>query len=529
MYKNTNILSYFKPFAQPLGSNKRALPEDKLEEARAIRRSRLTTPKPGQLKEGHDGKGEQLEQGLHRTLSRIPSRSASGQPPDPWDKPMESAEPAQAFRDENLHMPVRRGTVSRNADALGLQCTSSMSSQRVVKNGEVVIRNSDDEYDSDSSLESLDDLLLFEGQNSQGEPACPTPQLLSPSPNMNPQDGRRMRRRRKTKADAGAVPVHSDPAVQAKKYKFDLESLVRHKKQEEASMEVFTRASTMLRSLEQRKVSTPGAARTARAASTIRPLDAKFIDVVMKEHGDEDELNRLKAAIRRTEALDHDKLWSFFDEQRREPLFEQSEFPRSEDDRLGRMLGKSSSRQQAFLSGYVREYATKECLPEEMMLWMMDAICLESRDDLRCSYTATLADASKGLSSTLSPERINRLFRMIGATVEALDIEGPVNPYPALSQRIEAVSRPNLSSLLDLFRNIASKLGAEARMHMICILCRLVLDHSVANNCHVFNAIEDTLASLVEAIPQQDLDAEVSEQERQEWDQADIYSISFEW
>ena len=442
---------------------------------------------------------------------------------------MESVEAAQAFRNETLSLPISpisRGSISRNADVLGLECTSSMSSQRVVKNGEIVIRNSDDESDSESSLESLDELLLFEGQNSQREPACPTPQLLSSSPNRNPQDGRRMRIRRRTNAGTVAVPVHSDPAVQAKKYKFDLESLVKRKKQEEASMEVFTRASTMLRSLEQRKVSAHGAAGTAGAASTTRPLDATFIDVVMKEHGDEDELNRLKAAIRRTEALNHDKLWSFFDEGR-EALFEQSEFPRSEDDRLERMLRKSSSRQQAFLSGYVREYATKERLPEEMTLWIMEAICLESRDDLRCSYTATLADASKDLSSTLTPERINRLFQGIGATVEALDIEGPVNPYPAISQNIEAVSRPNLLSLLDLFRDIASKLGAEARMHVICIICRLVLDHSVANNCHVFRAIEDALASLVESIPQQDLDAEVSEQKRQEWNQADIYSISF--
>lgn len=439
---------------------------------------------------------------------------------------MESAEAAQAFRNETLHMPISpisRGPVSRNADVLGLQCTGSMSSQRVVKNGEIVIRNSDEESDSESSLESLDELLLFEGQNSQREPACPKPQLHSSPPNRNPQDGRRMRIRRGTKAGTVAVPVHTDPALQAKKYKFDLESLVKHKKQEEASMEVFTRASTMLRSLEQQKVSAHGAAGTAGAASTTRPFDATFIDVVMKEHGDEDELNRLKAAIRRTEALNHDKLWSFFDQQGREALFEQSEFPRSEDDRLERMLRKSSSRQQAFLSGYVREYATKERLPEEMALWIMEAICLESRDDLRCSYTATLTEASKDLSSTLSPERINRLFQSIGATVEALDIEGPVNPYPAISQNIEAVSRPNLLSLIELFRNIASKLGAEARMHVICIICRLVLDQSVANNCHVFSAIEDALASLVESIPQQDLDAEVSEQKRYECNQADIY------
>lgn len=427
---------------------------------------------------------------------------------------MESAKPAQVFRHETLHIPITpgtNGTTSQTADVLSSQCPSLVNSQRVVKNGEVVIRNSDDESDSDSSLEELDDLLLLESRKTQREPSCPELQLPSTSRNINAVDRRRISRRRRTKTDTVIVPLNSDLPVQAKRYKFDLETLAKHKKQEDASTENFSRASAMFRSLDQQTVSAAGAPGTA---STIGPLDATFIDLVMKEHGDDDELSRLKAAIQRTEALNHDKMWSFFDEQAEEPLPEQAEFPVSEDDYLGRILGKTFSRQQAFLSGYVGEFAMKERLPEEILLWIMDAICLEPRDDLRYSYSAILTDASKDLASILSPKRIDILFRNIGATAKALDIEGPVDPCLKFSQSMEAVSRPNLLSILDLFQNLASNLSTETRMHVICTLCRLALDHSVANNCHIIGAIEDAFASLFESIPQQNLDREVSDQAR---------------
>ena len=429
---------------------------------------------------------------------------------------MESAEPAQVFGNDTSHIPlapIPNGPVSRNPDVLGLQSRSFMNSQRVVKNGEVVIRNSEDESESDSSLEDLNGLLLLEGRRAPREPSCPEPQSRSSPLNRKAEDGRRMSRRRRTKIDTVTAPLDSARPVQAKRYKFDLESLARHRKQEEASMEDLTRASAMLRSLEQQKVPVVG---TAKAATATGPVEATFIDVVMKEHRDDDEISRLKAAIQRTEALSHGMLWSFFDEQAREPLFEQSRFPISEDERLERVLGKTSARHQAFLSGYVSELAMKELLPKEILLWIMDAVCLESRDDLRYSYTATLTDASKGLASVLSPERIDMLFRKIGATAGALDIEGPVDPHPALSTlspSMEAVSRPNLLSILDLLRSLASNLSAKTTVHVICTLCRLVLDHSVANSCHVMSAIEDALASLIGSISPQDLEHAVSGQD----------------
>ena len=515
MYENASILNYFKPCTQPPRLNKRSLPEDGLEKLRAVRRSRSTTPKDSQSEEGRNREAVHLEKDSHRTSSSwVSFENPSTRPPRlQTGEPIEEAKAAQVSKDKISHVqltPISNSQVPRTFDVCGSQCTSFMSSQRVVKNGEVVIRNSDDDSDSDSSLEDLDDLLLLESRKTQGlgELSSPESQLPSPSLNRSAEDGRRMSGRRRTKTKAAAAPLYSALPVQAKRYKFDLESLARHRKHEEASTDDVVRASAMFRSLEQQKVSTGGNAGTA---STTGPLASTFIATVMKEHGDEDELRRLKAAIQRTEASNHGKFWSFFDKQAREPLFDQPQFPISETDRLGRMLGNTFSRQQAFLTGYVGELAMKERLPEEILLWIIDAICLESRDDLRYSYIATLTDASKYMASVFSPERIDMLFRKLGATAVALDIEGPVNPYLALSQSIETVNRPNLLSILDLFQTLASNLNADTRMHVICTLCRLVLDNSVANSCHIIGAIEDTFASLIDSIPQQDLDHEVSD------------------
>lgn len=514
MYKNASILNYFKAFTQPPRINKRSLPEDNLEEPKPIRRSRSTTPKERQQNGSGNREREHLGQGLEGTSSKVVPRSSSRQPSSPQhNEPMDNATPVQVFREETSCIPPTHflnNPMSRDAEVLGSQGTSLMSSQRVVKNGEVVIRNSDGESDSDTTLEDLNDLLLLGGRNPRGEPSLAEAQSSALPVNGNAEDGRRLSSRRRTKTDKVAAPLHSALPVQPKKYRFDLESLAKHRKQEDASNQDFVRANTMLRSFEQQEASASG---DVGAAPKMGLVDATFIDIVMKEHGNDDEISRLKAAIQRTEALHQGKSWSFFNEQAVEPLFEQSDFPMVEDDRLERVLGKTSSRQQAFLSGYVGELAMKENLPEEILLWIMDAICLESRDDLRYSYTATLRDASKQLASVLSPERIDMLFRKIGATAAALDIEGPVLPRPALSRSTEAVNRPSLLSILEMFHHSASDLGAESRIHLTCTLCRLALDHSIANSCRITSAIEDAFASLVESIPEQDLDHEVGDQD----------------
>ena len=507
MYKNSSILNYFRPFTQPPRPSKRSLPEDSVEGPRAIRRSRSTEAKQRfNQEEGFVG------QDLDGTSSRVASRTSSKHPRGPEDKEsIANATPAPAVKCETSYLlttPFTHNSVGPSLDVSDSQGVRLISRQRVVKNGDVVIRNSDDEFDSDSSLEDLTDLLLPGGQASQVQSSY-SDSVLPKSPWIHDsEDGRRKSTRRRIRPDKVAAPLRSTLPLPIKKYKFDLDSLARHRIQEEASIEDIARANAMLGSCGQQQAS---ASKNDGSTPTRSPFDATFIDTAMTRYGDEDGIDRLKAAIQRTEALDHGKSWSFFDEPAKGSLSEQSDFPIMENDHFGRVFGKTSSRQQAFLSGYVGELATKGKLPEEILIWIMDAICLESRDDLRYSYMTTLTDASKHLASILSPERIIMLFRQIGATAAAVSIEESVIPNAALSPGIEAVSRPNLSSILGLFQHTASDLSAESRRHLICTLCRLSLDHSVANSCHIISAIEDAFASLIESIPEQDLDHEVGD------------------
>lgn len=516
MYKTSSILNYFKPFTQSPRLNKRSLPENNLEEPRAVRRSRSSTPNDSQTEQDMSREEKPLGRRPPTISPRVTLGSSSTQPSgDQGEEPRDDATSIQVFREQTTFVapvPVPYDTISRNADVLGSQSTSLTSSQRVVRKGEIVITNSDDESDSASSLEDLNDLLLLEGRGPRGEPSQPDPQIPASPLNGKAEDGRRMSTRRRTRSDQTTVPPPSALPVQSRKYKFDLELLAKQRKREEASIGDVAEAKAMVNSFEQQKASAGG---NAGAASTKRPFDATFIDVVMKEHQDEDEISRLKAAIRRTEALHHGKSWSFFEEQA-ESLFKQSDFPTIEDDHLGRILRETSSRQQAFLNGYVGELAKKGNLPEEVLLWILQAMCLESRDDLRYSYTITLTDASQHLASILSPQRIDILFRTMGATAAALKIEGPVTPRAALSQNFESASRPALLSFLRLFKDSASELCTESRIHLICTLCRLVLDHSIVNSCHIMGAIEGAFESLIESIPEQNLIYEVGDEERQE-------------
>ena len=523
MYKNSSILNYFRPFIQPPRPNKRSLPEDNVEEPRAIRRSRST-----EAKQKFDQEEGSVEQDPDRTSSKVASRTSSKHSRGPQDKEsIANATPTPAVKCETSYLvtsPLTHDSVGSSLDASDSQGMKIMGSQRVVRNGNVVIKNSDDEFDSDSSLEDLTDLLLPGGQASRVQSSY-SDSLLPKSPlNKDPEDGCRKSTRRRIRPDKVAAPLRSALPLPIKKYKFDLDSLARHRIQEEASIEDIARANAMLGSCGQQQAS---ASRNDGSTPTKSPFDATFIDTAINRYGDEDDIGRLKAAIQRTEALDYGKSWSFFDERAKGPLFEQSDFPIMENDRFGQALGKTSSRQQAFLSGYAGELATKGKLPEEILVWIMDAICLESRDDLRYSYMTTLTDASKHLASILSPERITMLFRKIGATAAAVSIEEPVIPNAALSPGTEAVNRPTLSSILGLFQHTASDLSAESRRHLICILCRLALDHSVANNCHIISAIEDAFAGLIESIPEQDLDHEVGDHDEPEQYHADIALNSF--
>lgn len=376
------------------------------------------------------------------------------------------------------------------------------STQRIIKKGEIMITNSDDESGMDDQSDSDDSLLdfdqLLKGQRlSVVSPPQPDPQLPYPEDEVV----RRSNRKTKGKARTTKAPSNPQPTPPVMpKYRFSLDTLAKRRKQEEASKAAIDRAKSMMESLDQQMAS---------ANQKNKTFDAGMIDSVLKEHGDEDNIGRLKSAIQRTEAFEHGKSWSFFEDHTEDPALDLADFPSVEDKRLRRLFGQEVPRQQAFLSGYAGEHAAERGLPEEIMIWMMDAICLEIRDDLRYSYTLTLKDSAEHLTPLLTPERIDLLFRKLGATATAVHVETPIVPGLFLPQKTEEKTRPDLLSVLSLLGSSAAHMAAESRLHLLNTLCRLILDQAVAKDCHAISAIQETFANSVESIADADVDLEV--------------------
>lgn len=508
IYKNTKIDNYFRPFAQS-SKNKRPSAEDP-EQPPAKRTSPLGSPRQNPSVDENEST-ETLS-----VIQDLPLHSVSKQQSTPATSKPAEPEPTVAITNDRTAStslfdppPIHTSSdpESPNLARPGSQSFST-SSQRVVKNGEVRIRDSDDESNSDTSLEDLDELLAtYKASRRSHPPLEPEPELPHPRQAENANGSGSTRRTRGHPATIKPdSPLSSALPVIPKTYKISLESLAKQKKQYDASNEGLAQAKSILDLYDQRKAT---AGEKGRSVEKKRGLEADLISVAMKGHVDEDGIGRLKTAIHRTEALQHGKSWSFFEDCPEDLLSEQDDFPTlGSDHRLQPILRETSSRQQAFLSGHVRGYAEREGLPEEVMLWLMDAVCLETRDDLRHSYTATL-NAADELYALLTPERVDTLFRKLGATTTAVDIRKQVVPRAVIPQSTDVITRPSLLSVLELFQRAASGLGHESRIYVLSTLCRLSLDHTIAYNFHAIRAIEKAFARLIESIPQNCLEDEV--------------------
>lgn len=183
--------------------------------------------------------------------------------------------------------------------------TSFSSAQRIMKHGkEVVISSDGDESDSAGSLESPDDLLA---------------RFLAPKSPVTPKahngdDNETTRPTRKNPKHKGVVRAESAP----RKYKNSLENLVRQAVSDNETEAGIAKLRASLNDESDRNTdSGPYKASVLNEGALASAID----------DGNDDSmgLQRLLNAVRRTEALDLGKSWSFFDLQT--PLPPGPEFP----------------------------------------------------------------------------------------------------------------------------------------------------------------------------------------------------------
>ncbi|KAL9131948.1 MAG: hypothetical protein Q9217_000228 [Psora testacea] len=455
-YKGRIITDYFKTYSQPL-PQKRPFPSDSVE------KDKPETP---------------------RQSSSLPiQNSTTAFPITPHRQTSQGSRTDVTIpAPESMAPLVPNGTSSKikiSFEPPSKQTSSIRSSQRIIKNDEVMIRNSDDESGSEnSSLEDLDALLNKHRElSSTAEPALP----YLPTRTISAEANRRGTRRN---AKGPSLPQPLTPAA-----RFTLQALAKQRREYESSKEEVARTRYLLEAQQQKRDRKKGV------------LDEDLIDEIMQDFGEVDDIDRLKTAIRRTEALYHEHNWSFFNTNPRTKPPTALNCPSSNDGNLSILLCDKNTRQQTFLSGFMEEYVRKAHLPEDLLLWILDSSYTEPRDDLRQAYANTLRAASDQINSILTVDCLNNLFLKIGAYTAALNPEEPAQPQAMISDNLESHISLDLLSLLEFLRGLSQVLRTDARIHAISILCRLFLDKAISNNGQLISSIDQTLTDLLQQLP----------------------------
>ena len=167
------------------------------------------------------------------------------------------------------------------------------SSQRVIKNGKIVVTSSDgDDTDSISSIEDPDALLrMFTA------PSAPTVKERSVSPT------RPLRSRLKAKTGGGGG---SKKPSAAPKYKFSLESLVSDAVDDN---EVEAGVAKLRKTFEASQDGGRGAEDKRQKTG----IDERLLASTMDDDEDGSSFQRLLDAVNRTDTFNRDRSWSFFE------------------------------------------------------------------------------------------------------------------------------------------------------------------------------------------------------------------------
>lgn len=282
-----------------------------------------------------------------------------------------------------------------------------------------------------------------------------------------------------TKKSSSGSSMRKGPRV-------SLKALAEQKREYDASKDNIARTRDLLQAQERHELRK-------------KTIDTSTFDHLLQDYGESEEIGRLKAAIKRTEALEHDLSWSFFSQDR--PSSDCTKFPTIKDHDIGPLLGNESLRQQSFLSGIIEDYALQDNLPKELLAWILEATCLEQREDLRDAYVHVLNQASSQMTDLLSKSRLDSLFRKIGACEAAVQPRVTIEPRIILPKDLGSnKQRPDLLALLTVIRGSALAMRTGPRVHAVSLLCRLLLDRSITENGLLLASIESTLTALLSAL-----------------------------
>ncbi|EON66360.1 hypothetical protein W97_05457 [Coniosporium apollinis CBS 100218] len=216
---------------------------------------------------------------------------------------------------------------------------------------------------------------------------------------------------------------------------------------------------------------------------------------------DDEAAGQLARAIDKTDALQQDEVWHFFqdgDTRPAERTFPNKSLP---PEPWAMMLKSPETREQAFTSGCVQMIAATKALPEELMIWMMDELLYQTREDLTHAYLRALQSCGTRASACLTPSRLYQLFRDLGAKQEAINSSGSLTPSRQSDDTLNPPLPSGLRWVLDLLRILATSFTDETRSAALSIALRLCFDISVLADGRIQHSVQEAISALIDSIP----------------------------
>ncbi|KAF1939149.1 hypothetical protein EJ02DRAFT_265217 [Clathrospora elynae] len=322
-------------------------------------------------------------------------------------------------------------TTSPDAPSLNPSQTSANSgpSRRVVSNGEQVVLN------SDSDTDSLPDLDFGEATiKPKRSTTATTTTCLKRTPEEEHYGIRQPIKKRRTNFDALVATAQKN---------MEAERRIREQKAE--------LDKPLDKSLEE--------------ATTVNiTINEETLGQFLQDHDDDPEkARRLFQAMQRTNATQMETTFHIFQDTS-DSMPVPTNFPINSlpKHRWVANFEDSTSRDQAFLTGFAHQIFRLKELPGELASWMIEQICYSRNETLNVKYLDILESHHEHLQSTS-----------------------------------KKLLPPSLKSVAKLLERAAPWLRAKARSHALYILCHVCLDDRVNADANVLGIIQDAIEAVI--------------------------------
>jgi hypothetical protein len=203
-------------------------------------------------------------------------------------------------------------------------------------------------------------------------------------------------------------------------------------------------------------------------------------------------------AVQRTEATNTVQRWYFFETEPTSPLRKRQPFPKQSLSREWKDdLAEPQFRHQTFVSGFAENMITYgKQLPDEILLWILDEICVEELGELRNAYRGILKASPEQVHSLVTPELARKMFVNLGATATATTLSDKIRPHPEVSNAYSHHRWSRLRSLFGVISAIAKPLLQETRLQILVLLLRMSADHLLLERADLLSAMQTALYNV---------------------------------